>query len=91
MYIKRLVGVVGFCYGIASVAAQCDEVRTGWGEDMDNELGMTESCTRALDCFAPVLIFIFANTLVNQPCMLKHLLEDMSLINTTKTVEIVRS
>lgn len=41
MYIKRLVGVVGFCYGIASVAAQCDEVRTGWGEDMDNELGIS--------------------------------------------------
>ena len=46
MHRKGLVCVVGFWYGITSVAAQCDEVRTGWGKDLDNELGMSKSCTR---------------------------------------------
>ena len=41
MHLTTLVGVVGFGCGIALVTAQCDEVRTGWGKDIDSELGMS--------------------------------------------------
>ena len=39
MHIKKTAGITLFSYGIVSVMADCDEIRTGWDEDTDNRMG----------------------------------------------------